>query len=95
MSNCCLQIQQAVYVVSVNDTFVTGAWKEKLGGTGKSNIHFLADDAGAWTSAIGMGFDATGLLGSLRSHRYAMVVKDGVIETLEQVRLLMLDILPM
>jgi peroxiredoxin len=33
-----------------------------------------------------MGFDATGLLGNLRSHRYAMVVTDGVVEALEQVR---------
>lgn len=77
---------QAVYVVSVNDVFTMQAWKEKLGAEEKTKIHFLADDTGAWSSAIGMGFDATGLLGNMRSHRYAMIVNNGVIEALEQVR---------
>lgn len=61
------------------------AWKEKLGAEEKTRIHFLSDDAGKFTSAIGMGFDATGLLGNMRSHRYAMIVNNGVIEALEQV----------
>lgn len=69
----------------MNDVFVTEAWKEKLGAAEESKVKFLADDAGKWTSAIGMGFDATGLLGNLRSHRYAMIVNNGVIEALEQV----------
>lgn len=77
---------QAIYVVSVNDVFITQAWKEKLGAEEETKIKFLSDDAGKFTSAIGMGFDATGLLGNMRSHRYAMVVNNGVIEALEQVR---------
>jgi len=42
------------------------AWKEKLG-AGSSKIHFIADDAGEFTTALGLLFDATGLLGGPRA----------------------------
>lgn len=71
--------------MTVNDVFTTEAWKEKLGAAEEPKIKFLADDSGKWSSAIGMSFDATGLLGNFRSHRYAMVVNNGIIEALEQV----------
>ena len=32
-----------------------------------SDIHFIADDKGAFTSGVGMLFDASGLLGAPRS----------------------------
>merc|ERR1712093_511707 len=55
-----------VYVLAVNDLFVMEAWKEKLGAASESNIHFLADDAGKFVAALGLSFDATGLLGNHR-----------------------------
>jgi len=68
-----------IYVVAVNDSFVTQAWKEKLGAK-DSKVHFLADDTGAWTAAAGLSINATGLLGGLRSNRYAAIVQDGVVQ---------------
>jgi len=68
-----------IYIVAVNDAFTTQAWKEKLGSSSPF-VHFLADDTGAFTTASGLSFDASGLLGGHRSQRYAAVVKDGVVE---------------
>lgn len=67
----------------VNDQFVTEAWKEKLGAEEETKLHFLADDTGEFTAAIGMGCDSRSLLGGLRSERYAMIVQDGLIEYIE------------
>jgi len=55
------------------------AWKEKLGAS-NSQIHFLADDTAAFTTASGQLFDASGLLGNKRSNRYAAIVNNGVVE---------------
>jgi peroxiredoxin len=49
--------------------FVMEAWKEKLGAADSAKVHFLADDAGKFTSAIGMSFDAGPILGNARSKR--------------------------
>ncbi|GAC75265.1 hypothetical protein Golomagni_06047 [Golovinomyces magnicellulatus] len=70
---------QAIYIVAVNDQFTVAAWKEKLNGASAANVHFLADDTGAFTKAVGQSFDATGLLGGHRSKRYAFVVEGGVV----------------
>jgi peroxiredoxin len=50
----------------VNDAFVVQAWKEKLGAK-DSSVHFLADDQGTFARALGLSFDATGLLGGERA----------------------------
>ncbi|KAI9569979.1 Redoxin-domain-containing protein [Boletus coccyginus] len=55
-----------IYVVAVNDVFVTKAWKEKLAPQG-TGVRFIADDKGEFTSNLGLFFDASGLLGSPRS----------------------------
>jgi len=68
-----------IYVVAVNDAFVTQAWKEKLNAT-SSHVHFLADDTASFTAEIGMLFDAKGLLGNKRSKRYVIVMDDGVVK---------------
>jgi peroxiredoxin len=65
---------KGIYIVAVNDTFTTQAWKEKLGGS-SPNVHFLADDDCKFTKAAGMSFDASGLLGNTRSQRYVAVVE--------------------
>ncbi|CAD6568237.1 MAG: hypothetical protein CYPHOPRED_002440 [Cyphobasidiales sp. Tagirdzhanova-0007] len=74
---------KAVYVVAVNDLFTVEAWKEKLGGAGKQ-IRFLADDGGKWSAAVGTAFDASPLFGNYRSHRFAMLVEDGVVKAFTQ-----------
>jgi len=69
-----------VAVVSVNDVFVMDAWAKATGGEGK--LVFLADGSAAFTTAVGMELDASGFGMGLRSKRYAMVVEDGVVTTL-------------
>jgi peroxiredoxin len=69
-----------IAVVSVNDVFVMDAWAKATGGDGK--ILFLADGSAAFAKAVGMELDASGFGMGLRSKRYAMVVRDGVVETL-------------
>lgn len=69
-----------VAVVSVNDVFVMDAWAKATGGDGK--LVFLADGSAAFTTAIGMELDASGFGMGIRSKRYAMVVEDGVVTTL-------------
>ena len=65
---------------SVNDVFVMGAWGEQqeVGG----NVEMLADGNGDFAKDIGLTMDGTGFGMGLRSQRYAMVVKDGVVEHL-------------
>ena len=69
-----------VVCLSVNDAFVMKAWGEATGAT-EAGITMLAD-AGAYTKALGLAFDApgAGLMG--RSKRYAMYVVNGVVEKL-------------
>lgn len=67
-----------IICVSVNDPFVMKAWGEATGAA-DAGITMLSDADSAFTSAIGMNFDAppAGLLA--RSKRYAMLVEDGVV----------------
>ncbi|KAF9242806.1 Redoxin-domain-containing protein [Melanogaster broomeanus] len=70
-----------IYVVAVNDVFVTKAWKEKLAPQG-TGVRFIADDKGEFTSNLGLLFDASDLLGSPRSKRYAIIAQDGKVESI-------------
>ncbi|KJA22703.1 hypothetical protein HYPSUDRAFT_647822 [Hypholoma sublateritium FD-334 SS-4] len=65
----------AIYVFAVNDVFVMKAWKAHLAPEG-TPIHFIADDQGAFVRALGLAFDATPLLGGLRSKRFTIVTED-------------------
>ena len=69
-----------IAVTGVNDVFVMDAWKKATDTDGK--IEFLADGSAAFANAIGLSVDlgARGL--GTRSQRYAMVVEDGVVKTL-------------
>lgn len=69
-----------IAVTGVNDVFVMNAWKKSTDTAGK--IEFLADGSAAFANAIGLSVDlgARGL--GTRSQRYAMVVEDGVVKTL-------------
>ncbi|KAF6744415.1 Redoxin [Ephemerocybe angulata] len=64
-----------IYVVAVNDAFVTKAWKEKLAPNG-TGVRFIADDQGELIAELGFLFDAAGLLGGPRSKRFA-IITDG------------------
>ncbi len=67
-----------IVVISVNDPFVMDAWGEGSGAK-EAGIMLLADADGSFTRAVGMDFDrpAAGFFG--RSHRYGMLVEDGVV----------------
>jgi cytochrome c peroxidase len=69
-----------VICVSVNDPFVMKAWGEVTGAT-EAGITMLAD-AGGFTAALGMSFDAPPVALMGRSKRYAMYVVDGVVQVL-------------
>ena len=67
-----------VVCVSVNDPFVMEAWGKSTGAD-EGGLTLLADADGAYTAAVGMGFDAPPVGFKGRSLRYAMVVDDGVV----------------
>ena len=69
----------AVYCLSVNDAFVMKAWGEDQGA---KKIRLLPDGNGDFSRGVGMLVDKRDLGFGERSWRYAMVVKDGVIEKL-------------
>jgi glutaredoxin/glutathione-dependent peroxiredoxin len=70
----------AIAVTGVNDVFVMDAWKETTGAAGK--IDFLADGSAAFAKAIGLSIDLGERGLGTRSQRYAMVIDDGVVKTL-------------
>jgi peroxiredoxin len=70
-----------IAVVAVNDWHVMGAWAQASGGLGK--IHFLADFDAAFTKAMGLDVDLSGGGLGVRSKRYAMLVEDGVVKSLD------------
>ena len=68
-----------IAVTGVNDVFVMNAWKKSAGA---DSIEFLADGSAAWAKAVGITADLTERGLGVRSGRYAMVVDDGVVKTL-------------
>ena len=69
-----------IAVVSVNDHHVMGAWAKASGGEGK--IRFFADGNGDFAKALGLEIDLSGGGLGLRSKRYSMLLKDGVVAQL-------------
>ena len=66
--------------LSVNDAFVMDAWgKSQMVG---DKVTMLADGNGDFTKAVGLTMDGTGYGMGVRSQRYAMVVENGVVKTL-------------
>ena len=70
-----------IWCVAVNDPFVMGAWGRDLN-VGKK-IRMLGDGSGEFTKKLGMEFDLTARGLGVRSQRYAMIVEDGVVKTLD------------
>src|SRR5574343_2107158 len=69
-----------IWCLSVNDAFVMGAWARDQKTDGK--VRMLADGDAAFAKATGLTLDLTGKGLGLRSNRYSMLIKDGVVQTL-------------
>lgn len=67
--------------LSVNDAFVMAAWAKDQGIDGQ--VLMLADGNADFTKKVGLEFDGAKFGMGVRSQRYAMVVKDGVVATLD------------
>jgi len=65
--------------VSVNDVHVMKAWAKDQGSDG---ILMLADGNGDFNKAVGLDQDFSKFGMGLRSQRYSMLVKDGVVQKL-------------
>lgn len=74
-----------IICISVNDVFVMNEWGKSTGAT-DAGLTMLADSESEFTKAMGMDFTAppVGLID--RSKRYAMLVENGVITTLNEER---------
>ncbi|KAF8269125.1 Redoxin [Lactarius quietus] len=70
-----------VFIVTVNDAYVTKAWKEKLAPDG-TPVRFIADDRGVFVISLGLAFDATHGLGGVRAKRFVIITEG---ETIQQV----------
>jgi peroxiredoxin len=66
--------------ISVNDAFVMDAWGKDQKSDGK--VLMLADGNGEFTAKMGLEMDGSKFGLGKRSQRYAMVVENGVIKTL-------------
>ncbi|MFN3304706.1 MAG: peroxiredoxin [Roseateles sp.] len=69
-----------IWCVSVNDAFVMGAWGRDQKTAGK--VRMMADGSAAFTNAVGLPLDLTARGMGIRSQRYSMLVKDGIVKTL-------------
>ncbi len=67
--------------ISVNDAFVMSAWgkSQDLG----EEIVLIADGNGDFAKAIGLELDGSSFGMGLRSQRYAMVIEDGVVQSVD------------
>lgn len=69
----------AIVCVAVNDAFVMGAWGQAQNA---DQLLMLADGNGDFTRALGLELDVTAHGLGIRSQRYAMIVEDGAVTTL-------------
>ena len=69
-----------IWCISVNDAFVMGAWgrDQKSGGS----VRMMADGSAEFSKAVGLTLDLTARGMGVRSNRYSMLVKDGVVKSL-------------
>ena len=69
-----------IICLSVNDAFVMGAWGDQQGAGGK--VMMVGDGNAELTEKLGLTMDGSGCGMGTRSLRYSMIVRDGVVETL-------------
>lgn len=66
-----------IVCLAVNDVFVMDAWAKSQNIDGR--ITMLADGSGAFTQALGLELDLVARGLGMRSQRYALIAKDGVV----------------
>ena len=69
-----------IWCISVNDAFVMGAWARDQKTADK--VRMLGDGSADFAKATGLTLDLTAKGLGLRSNRYSMLVKNGVVATL-------------
>jgi len=69
-----------IWCVSVNDAFVMGAWGRDQKTAGK--VRMMADGSATFAQAVGLTLDLTARGMGVRSQRYSMLVKNGVVASL-------------
>ena len=69
-----------VACMAVNDVFVMEAWAKSNDVLGK--ITMLADGSGAFTQALGLELDLVARGLGVRSQRFALIAKDGIVSWL-------------
>ena len=69
-----------IWCVSVNDAFVMGAWARDQKTAGK--VRMLGDGSADFTRATGLTLDLSARGMGLRSNRYSMLIKNGVVTAL-------------
>ncbi|QPM89780.1 peroxiredoxin [Pseudooceanicola algae] len=67
----------AIYCMSVNDSFVMNQWAKAQG---VENVTVIPDGSGEFTRRVGMLVNKDNLGFGMRSWRYAAVINDGVVE---------------
>ncbi len=70
----------AIYVTSTNDVFVLDAWQKASGAVDKVGI--LADGSADFAKAVGLENDMSSFGMGMRTKRYSMIVKDGMVASL-------------
>jgi len=69
-----------IWCISVNDAFVMGAWARESKTEGK--VRMLADGSAEFARATNLLLDLTAKGMGVRSLRYSMLVRDGIVKTL-------------
>jgi len=72
---------EKIVCVAINDAWVLDAWAKDQGVGDK--VTLLADGNGDFTEAMGLAFDGAGFGLGKRSQRYAAIIEDGVITSLD------------
>ena len=67
----------AIYCLSVNDSFVMNQWAKAQG---LDNVKVIPDGSGEFTQKVGMLVRKDNLGFGFRSWRYAAIIDDGVVE---------------
>ncbi|MCC7257782.1 MAG: glutathione peroxidase [Gammaproteobacteria bacterium] len=66
-----------IVCMSVNDAFVMNAWRDEQGA---DRVTFIPDGSGEFTRGMGLLVNRDDLGFGMRSWRYSMLVRDGVVE---------------
>ena len=69
-----------IVCMAVNDAFVMGAWGQQHDATGK--VMMVGDGNAELSQKMGLSVDSSGFGMGTRSLRFSMIVRDGVLETL-------------